>query len=118
MALLVDRWETGPVARWAKRSNKSWKISSQGTYLKAGRVTAKKKNSTHYFSRDVEEGEMLMMMIMSENHTMPVTGPCDSDSGYLNLCSELSTYGPSVVLTIHRSGRRGWDRIRTVNMLL
>jgi hypothetical protein len=70
-------------------------------------VTAKKKNSTYYFSRDVEEGEMLMIMIMSENHTMPVTGPCDSDSGYLNLCSELSTYGPSVVLTIHRSGEEG-----------
>jgi hypothetical protein len=83
MALLVVRWEAGPVARWTKCSNKSWKttLSSQGTCLKASRVTAKKKNSTYYFLRDVEEGEMLMMMIMSANHTMPVTGPCDIDSG-------------------------------------
>jgi hypothetical protein len=26
--------------------------------------------------------EILKMMMMSENHTMPVTGLCDSNSGY------------------------------------
>jgi hypothetical protein len=63
---------------------------------------------------------LTMMMMMRENYTMPVTGPCDSNFQILkNLCSELSFYGSTKttkkrgrgggggVLTIYQSGKRG-----------
>jgi hypothetical protein len=57
----------------------------------------------------------LMMMMMSENHAMPVTGPWDRDSGYWRTFAQNSIYigqpwppkGEGVVLTIHQSGKKG-----------
>ncbi len=68
----------------------------------------------------------LMMMMMSENHAMPVTGPWDRDSGYWRTFAQNSIYigqpwppkGEGVVLTIHQSGKKGGGRIRTDNTIL
>jgi hypothetical protein len=82
-------WSLGGRLDWLsdgqRHSNESWKITlgSQRAYFKTGRMTAYKKTQLTLSQGDVEEGEMLlMMMMMSENHAMPVTGQCDSESGY------------------------------------
>jgi hypothetical protein len=64
--------------------NGSWKttLGSQETYFETGSL--KEHSTLNTLSQGVvEEGEMLTMMtIMSESHTMSVTSPCASDSGY------------------------------------
>ncbi len=70
---------------------------------------------------------MMMMMLMSENLTMPVIGPCNMFQGseepllttqFLLVNHDHQKGWVGVVLTIHQPGKKGGDRIRTVNMIL
>jgi hypothetical protein len=65
---------------------KSWKTSLGAKEpIQNGHSDSPKASSPYSFLRAWLRREImlqLMMMMMSENHTMPFTGPWDSDSGY------------------------------------
>ncbi len=53
-------------------------MHSQGTYKQA---ECKRKLNLLLSQGGVQDCEMLNMMMINENHTVPVTGPCDTIQG-------------------------------------